>query len=188
MIDPTLCVRCDLCLSRKHVVVGEGSLNADMVFIGEAPGHTEDKLGRPFVGRAGKLIDYYLNYYGWDRKDIYITNVIKCKTPRNRAPSPSEISKCKEYLIDELNTIKPRIIVLFGNTAIATITGYDNKVKKLAGKPFIYKNMLIIPMYHPSYMLRNKELIHIYEKHWKIIFAYFSKLVPNYEFKPLSNG
>lgn len=188
MINIKLCIRCDLCLTRTQVVSGEGSHNADMMFIGEAPGYSEDKYGKPFIGKSGKLLDYYFNYYGWNRKDIYLTNVIKCKTPRNRQPSGTEIYKCKEYLIDEIKTVNPKIIVLLGNTAISTLVGVDNKVKKLAGKPFRYKDIIIFPMYHPSYMMMNKELISIYDKHWKLLYAIFNKVVPNYEFKPFNHG
>jgi DNA polymerase len=158
------------------------------MFIGEAPGYKEDKLGEPFVGKSGQLLDYYINLYGWEKEHLYLTNIIKCKTPRNREPNSNEINNCKEYLIREINVVKPKILVLFGNTAISTITGYSNQVKKLAGKPFRYKNMIIMPMYHPSYIGINKEFITIYNEHWKLLYKLFSKVVPEYQFNPKYNG
>lgn len=185
-INPNIkyCIRCDLCISRTNVVDGEGSITADMMFIGEAPGYKEDKLGKPFVGTSGQLLNYYINLYGWHRDHIYMTNVIKCKTPRNREPNNLEIYNCKEYLINELKTVNPKLLVLFGNTAISTLTGYSNVVKKLAGKPFKYKNMIIMPMYHPSYININKEFINIYNQHWNILYKLFKRLVPEYQFNP----
>lgn len=178
------CTRCDICLSRNNIVEGRGSLNADMMFISEAPGYKEDKLGLPFVGRAGDLVRFYLNVYGWDINDIYITNVIKCRPPRNRTPNTIEIENCKEYLIKELKIVKPKILVLFGNTSIATITGINNKVKKIAGSPFKMNDYVIMPMYHPSYIQRNTEMIAEYEHHWKRLYAIFKTLVPDYIFEP----
>jgi DNA polymerase len=180
----TNCFRCDLCLHRNNIVSGEGSLTAKMMFVGEAPGYSEDKQGKPFVGKAGRLLQYYLDYFGWEREDIYITNVIKCKTPHNRVPTAKEINNCKEYFIKELIVVSPKILVLFGNTAISTVIGIDNKVKRLAGHPFRYKDIIIMPMFHPSYIDRNKELSLLYVSHWKLLFAIFKRVVPSYQHNP----
>lgn len=179
------CIRCDLCLTVNHIVSGEGSYNADMMFILEAPGYKEDKENRLLVGKSGKLIDYYLNLYGWNRQDIYITNVIKCKTLRNRVPNAIEISNCKEYLMKELRTVKPKILVLFGNTAMSEVAGISNSVKKSAGHPFRHDNgMIVVPMFHPSYIAINSEMIYQYEEHWKLLYIIFRRMIPEYQFNP----
>ena len=152
------CRKCDIALGRKNIVNGVGNLNGKVMIIGEAPGYYEDKHGVPFVGNSGQLLDTMLNLIGLTRKDVYITNVIKCRPPNNRNPLAVEINNCLPHLIEEIKTIKPKIIILLGGIALNTYFRKSNlTVGKLKGYIIpSHNDSFVMTMYHPSYVLRNK--------------------------------
>ena len=152
------CRKCPLHETRKNVVPGEGSLDSPVVFVGEAPGADEDVSGRPFVGRAGKLLDEILKAVSLSRSDIYITNIVKCRPPNNRDPIADEMNKCSAYLFSQLQIINPQVIVTLGRVPLIYLLDKKGlKITKMRGKKIEYKNGVdIFPMFHPSYLLRNQ--------------------------------
>ncbi len=150
------CTKCGLARTRKNVVPGEGDPNARLVFVGEAPGEDEDIQGRPFVGRAGKLLDQLIERIGLRRGDVYICNVLKCRPPNNRDPEPDEVAACKDYLATQLSLIKPKVICTLGRHAYNTLFGVDEKITRIRGKLTLYNGTKLLPTFHPSYLLRNQ--------------------------------
>lgn len=151
------CHLCGLSKTRKNLVFGEGNTNANLMFIGEGPGASEDETGRPFVGRSGallsKIIESVLNL---KREDVYIANIVKCRPPNNRVPSIEEVNSCKDYLIKQISIIKPKIIVALGSTSYHHLTQeYDTKISQVRGEVFDFLGAKLIPTYHPSFLLRN---------------------------------
>ncbi len=153
------CERCDLAKTRKTVVFGEGNPKADIVFVGEAPGEEEDNQGRPFVGRAGKLLDQLIERIGVDRNDVFICNVLKCRPPGNRDPEPQEAASCKEYLLAQLDIIRPRVICTLGRHAYNTLLEVDAPISRIRGKMTTFRGIPLLPTYHPSYLLRSQSKI-----------------------------
>ncbi|NLT21494.1 MAG: uracil-DNA glycosylase [Syntrophorhabdus sp.] len=153
------CERCALAKTRKNVVFGEGSPKADIVFVGEAPGEEEDNQGRPFVGRAGKLLDQLIERIGIKRSDVFICNVLKCRPPGNRDPEPDEAAACKEYLVAQLDIIRPRIICTLGRHAYNTLLETDAPISRIRGKLTTFRGIPLLPTYHPSYLLRSQTKI-----------------------------
>lgn len=153
------CRKCPLAETRKHVVFGEGDANARLLFIGEAPGEEEDAQGRPFVGRAGKLLDQLIERTGLRRKEVYICNLLKCRPPQNRDPEPSEIALCKGYLFSQLEIVNPRVICTLGRHAYNALVGTDERITRIRGVLTKYKGTFLLPTYHPSLLLRNSERI-----------------------------
>jgi len=150
------CHLCDLSKSRRKVVFGEGNPHADILIIGEGPGATEDSTGKPFVGRSGELLSKMLgNVLGLSRKDVYITNIVKCRPPNNRTPTPTEAHTCQPYLLKQIELIKPKLILTLGATAYHYLTGDDTGITKVRGSIHKHGNATLIPTYHPSYLLRN---------------------------------
>ena len=151
------CTKCTLAEKRNRAVPGEGSLDADVMFIGEAPGYYEDQEGRPFVGRAGNLLTELLNSIGLRREDVYITNMLKCRPPNNRDPLPGEIAACQPYLDEQLEIISPKVVVALGRYSFAKF--FPNEaIGKARGKARRWNNLLVYPMYHPAAALRNGRL------------------------------
>ena len=150
------CERCELCKTRHNVVVGVGSENAEVMFIGEGPGENEDLQGEPFVGRAGKLLDKMLTAVDLDRnKNIYIANIVKCRPPQNRDPKPEEQEQCIEWLRSQVRLIKPKIIVCLGRIAAAKIIKPDIKITKEHGQWNQKGDYLMMAMLHPAAILRD---------------------------------
>lgn len=150
------CSNCPLCQTRTNVVFGTGNPDAEILFVGEAPGENEDLQGEPFVGRSGKLLDLYLNGIGLDRKDnIYISNILKCRPPHNRDPLPSEAEQCLPYLRELVKIMQPKIIVCVGRIAAATIISKDFKVTKEHGVFFEKGGILFMGTFHPAALLRD---------------------------------
>ncbi|MBA2668976.1 MAG: uracil-DNA glycosylase [Gemmatimonadetes bacterium] len=149
------CPRCRLCETRSHVVFGEGSGNADLMVVGEAPGAEEDRTGRPFVGRAGKLLDLLLSTVGFSRESIYICNVLKCRPPGNRNPAPEEIEACSPYLRRQVQLVKPRAILAVGGFAAQTLLGSTTPIGRLRGTVHDFEGVPLVPSYHPAALLRN---------------------------------
>lgn len=153
------CRKCDLWKGRTQVVLGEGDPAARIVFIGEAPGEEEDRLGRPFVGKAGRLLDELMEKAGFRRKDVYIANVLKCRPPGNRDPEEEEIEACKEYLLTQIRLIRPKVIVTLGRYAFKVLCESEERITKVRGMVREYMGLKVIPTYHPSFLLRNESRI-----------------------------
>jgi uracil-DNA glycosylase family 4 len=149
------CTKCALAEGRTQVVFGSGSPNAELMFVGEAPGFHEDQQGVPFVGQAGKLLDKLLAGIGLERGNVYIANVLKCRPPGNRNPEPDEVEKCAPYLLRQIGLIKPKLIVAMGRFAAQTLLGTDATIASLRGKVHLYAGVPLIVTYHPAYLLRN---------------------------------
>jgi uracil-DNA glycosylase len=153
------CERCPLYETRTHVVVGAGSPDAAIMFVGEAPGYNEDVQGQPFVGAAGKLLDELLReILGIPREDVYIANVLKCRPPENRDPTPAEIDTCKPFLLRQVDIIAPRIICALGNFATRTLTERREGITKLRRKVIRAGGRYVYPMFHPAAALHRGDL------------------------------
>lgn len=152
------CTKCELCKTRNNSVPGKGNHNSEIIFIGEAPGRSEDRIGEPFVGVAGKKLSDALEYAGISRESIYITNVVKCRPPNNRVPSHAEKESCRNYLESEIALIKPKVICIMGNTAYQSILDGKN-ITKERGK-FVKKNgKLYFLTVHPAAIIYNQKLM-----------------------------
>jgi len=162
------CPKCRLCKSRTNAVPGEGNINAKIIFIGEAPGRDEDKAGRPFVGRSGKLLDELLAKIRLSRRDVWIGNVLKCRPPENRDPLNDEILACRPYLYKQIDLIKPKIVVTVGKYAMEYFLP-KQKISEAHGKPFKLKNLIIYPIYHPAAALRNGKVKEILTRDFRNI-------------------
>lgn len=150
------CTSCELHKTRTNTVFARGNPEASICFVGEAPGEDEDLQGLPFVGRSGKLLDKILTDMGLDvTKDIYICNIIKCRPPNNRRPNETEVNQCIGYLEDQLSLTKAKVIVALGNTAVGNLIATTYGITKIRGNFFKYKNLWLMPTYHPSFLLRN---------------------------------
>lgn len=149
------CRKCGLCESRTNAVPGEGNAAAEIIFVGEAPGYHEDVQGRPFVGRAGKLLDRMMAAINLDRSAVFITNVVKCRPPGNQTPGPAEIPVCFPYLQRQVALIRPRIVCALGSVAVSTLLGQPTRITSARGKRHQLGRSVLIPTYHPAYLLRN---------------------------------
>ena len=151
------CEKCALGGTRTNLVFGVGNPQAEILFVGEGPGENEDLQGEPFVGKAGQLLDKYLNVIGLDRsKNVYIANIVKCRPPNNRTPLKEESIACLDYLRNQVMIIKPKIIVLLGNTALKNILGEEYGITATRGKWIDKKGIKYMPTYHPAALLRDE--------------------------------
>jgi len=148
----------ELPLRGSNLVFGEGSADAEVIFAGEAPGFHEDRLGRPFVGQAGKLLDKLLKEIDWKREGVYITNIVKRRPPQNRDPLPDEVAAYAPYLIRQLEIISPKIIVPLGRFAAAHFVP-DIKISRDEGKLYLWREYLVVPLYHPAAALRSTAVL-----------------------------
>jgi len=150
------CTRCKLCKTRTTIVFGQGNHQADLMFIGEAPGRDEDLAGEPFVGEAGQLLTKIINAIAMQRQDVYIANVIKCRPPQNRDPEPDEIGCCFPFLKKQIEVIRPKVICSLGRIATQTLLETTAPISRMRGKRFSYGASILIPTYHPASLLRNE--------------------------------
>lgn len=153
------CTRCVLhTLGRRQVVFGAGNPDADLMFVGEAPGADEDIQGVPFVGRAGQLLTKIIEAINLRREDVYIANVIKCRPPGNRNPDPIEVETCSPFLLRQIQTIRPRVIVALGTFAAQTLLGTDTPISRLRGRAHDFRDGIkLMPTFHPAYVLRSPD-------------------------------
>jgi DNA polymerase len=149
------CTRCRLHKQRNKIVFGVGNSRAELVFVGEGPGHDEDVQGLPFVGRAGKLLTQMIEAMGLERDDVYICNVVKCRPPENRTPADDEVATCSPYLYRQLDAIAPKAIVCLGAVAAQTLLGTKDSISRYRGVWFDFRNAKLLATYHPAYLLRN---------------------------------
>jgi DNA polymerase len=162
------CTRCPLSEGRTQVVFGSGDPNADLMFVGEAPGFHEDKQGVPFVGQAGKLLDRLLDGIGLTRADVYVSNVIKCRPPGNRDPMPEEIEQCEPYLFRQIELIEPRVIATLGNFATKLLSGKQLGITRVHGQEQDVtlggRRVLLYPLYHPAAALYTPSMLTVLEE------------------------
>lgn len=150
------CQRCPLAQTRTHGVPGEGDKNADLMFIGEAPGRDEDIQGRPFVGKAGQLLTKIIEAMEFKREEVYITNVVKCRPPGNRNPQEDEIASCRDFLLTQIERIDPKVIVTLGRVAAGFFIKSSLGMTALRGDFHDFQHIRVMPTFHPSYLIRNE--------------------------------
>ncbi|OGD21573.1 MAG: hypothetical protein A2Y69_10785 [Candidatus Aminicenantes bacterium RBG_13_59_9] len=150
------CRKCALSGTRTRAVPGEGNPAARLMFVGEAPGAEEDLQGRPFVGRAGRLLDRIIVAMGFERRDVYIANILKCRPPQNRDPLPEEVRACSPYLLRQVDKIRPAVIVALGKPAANFFSGRDAAITVLRGRFFEFNGIQVMATYHPAFLLRNE--------------------------------
>jgi uracil-DNA glycosylase len=152
------CTRCKLGgLGRRQVVFGVGNPQADLMFVGEAPGADEDAQGEPFVGRAGQLLTKIIEAIGLKREDVYIANVIKCRPPGNRNPEPDEVATCEPFLLRQIDIVRPRVIVALGTHAAHALLKVDTPISRLRGRVHLFRDAQLVPTFHPAFLLRSPE-------------------------------
>jgi uracil-DNA glycosylase family 4 len=150
------CQRCKLhTLGRRQVVFGVGNPDADLMFVGEAPGADEDIQGEPFVGRAGQLLTKIIEAIGLKRDDVYIANVIKCRPPGNRNPEPDEVERCEPFLFRQIDMVKPKVVVALGKFAAQSLLKTNDPITRLRGREYRFRSATLVPTFHPAYLLRN---------------------------------
>jgi DNA polymerase len=152
------CTRCKLHrLGRRQVVFGVGNPSADLMFVGEAPGADEDVQGIPFVGRAGQLLTKIIEAIALKRDDVYIANVIKCRPPDNRNPDPDEVDTCEPFLFQQIDAVRPRVIVALGTFAAKTLLKTQDPISRLRGRVYDFRGAKLIPTFHPAFLLRSPD-------------------------------
>jgi uracil-DNA glycosylase family 4 len=161
--EASACVRCPLHQGRTKVVFGNGNADADLMFVGEAPGQQEDLQGLPFVGRAGNLLDQLLDEVGLQRSDVFVANVLKCRPPGNRDPQPDEIETCRPYLHRQIELIEPKVICTLGNFATKLLTRSQRGITGVHGRPQVHeiggRTVRVYPLYHPAAALRSTKTL-----------------------------
>ena len=176
------CTKCELCKTRTNSVPGKGNFKSDVIFVGEAPGKNEDKNGEPFIGVAGKKLSAALEGAGISREQVYITNIVKCRPPKNRVPTTIERETCQDYLKQEISIIKPKIICVLGNTAFNSLLG-GSEITKFRGKLVRKENQLYFLTVHPAATIYNQELIKVLEKDIVKLFDLVTELKNNKKVK-----
>lgn len=150
------CYLCELSKSRHKVVFGKGNIKSDILFVGEAPGATEDSQGEPFIGRAGEMLTNMIErVLERPRSSVYISNIVKCRPPNNRIPTSKEVLTCRPYILKEIDIVQPKLIVALGATAFRYLTNDTAAISKARGNFFDFNGINVLPTYHPSYLLRN---------------------------------
>ena len=154
------CTRCKLHRHRNKIVFGVGNPHAEIVFVGEGPGHDEDIQGIPFVGRAGQLLTQMIGAMGLSRDDVYIANVVKCRPPETRTPEKDEVATCMPFLFRQLTAIQPKVVVCLGNCALQALLGTNKGISRFRGQWFDFRGARLMATYHPAYLLRNPHAKH----------------------------
>jgi len=176
------CTKCDLCKTRTNSVPGKGNFHSDVIFVGEAPGKNEDAKGEPFIGIAGKKLSIVLEEAGISREEVYITNIVKCRPPKNRVPTATERETCQDYLKQEISIIKPKIICILGNTAFNSLLG-GSEIIKFRGKLVRKDNQLYFLTVHPAATIYNQELIKVLRDDIVKLFKLITELKNNKDIK-----
>lgn len=173
------CTKCELHKSRNKAIWGEGNVNADILLIGEAPGADEDMTGRPFVGKSGKLLDKILGACGFSREEhVFLSNIIRCRPPANRVPSDEETKACIPYLFEQIELVDPKIIITLGATALKRLFKDDSlRITKLRGNWIEWNGRLVMPVFHPSALLRNPSLKRETWEDFKKVISKYRELV-----------
>lgn len=166
--DIESCTRCALHQNKTRYVPGEGSATPDVVFVGEGPGETEDRFGKPFIGKAGQLLEKIIMKMGYTRETVFICNIVKCRPPGNRDPQTEEVEACLPYLTEQLKILRPKVIVCLGRVAINNLMGQKLSITKVRGQLFEYCGIPVIPTYHPSYILRQRNQEELSRTKWEV--------------------
>jgi len=182
------CRRCELRAGCRGVVFGEGNVQTRLMCVGEGPGEQEDVQGRPFVGRAGQLLDKILAASGWQREQVYIANIVKCRPPGNRIPTPEERAACLPNLQAQLRLIQPKIIVLMGATALQALVDPAARITRVRGQWLQREGVWYMPTYHPAALLRNEALKKDAWADWKQVIDKYRELVDPRHFTPHHPG
>jgi uracil-DNA glycosylase family 4 len=179
------CQRCPLAATRTKVVFGSGNANAELMFVGEAPGAEEDRQGLPFVGRAGALLTELLGEIGLRREDVFIANVLKCRPPGNRDPQPVEIESCSPYLEKQVNLIEPKVVATLGNFATKLLTGSRAGITRVRGTPQLHvlggRSVFVMPLFHPAAALRTPSLVETLREDFRKLSALLGEEPPQAE-------
>ena len=178
----TQCTKCELSETRNNSVPGKGNFKSDVIFVGEAPGKNEDMKGEPFIGIAGKKLSIALENAGITRDDVYITNIVKCRPPKNRVPTTDERNTCQNYLEKEIEIIKPKIICILGNTAFNSLLN-GKEIIKFRGKIVRKNNQLYFLTIHPAATIYNQKLINVLKKDMKKLFKLIEEIKDKKEIK-----
>lgn len=182
------CARCPLAETRTKTVFGAGNADADLMFVGEAPGAEEDRQGLPFVGRAGKLLSELLGEIGMSREDVFIANVLKSRPPGNRDPLPAEIEACQPYLWQQIALIQPRVIASLGNFSTKLLSGSQTGITKVRGTPQVHtlggRQVFLFPIFHPSFALRNPSMKDTLREDFAKLPALLTEILPEPEPSP----
>ena len=181
-LQVTKCTKCELSETRNNSVPGKGNYKADVIFVGEAPGKNEDMKGEPFIGIAGKKLTMALESAGVTREEVYITNIVKCRPPKNRVPTTDERNTCQNYLEKEIEIIKPKIICILGNTAFNSLLN-GNEITKFRGKIAKKNNQLYFLSVHPAATIYNQKLISVLKKDMRKLFKLTKELKNGKEIK-----
>lgn len=176
------CRKCELSQTRHHVIFGEGNIKAPIMVIGEAPGHDEDMIGRPFVGKSGQLLDKIFAACGFTRHEhIFISNIVKCRPPGNRVPTKEEAAVCMPWLIQQIEIIDPKILILLGSTALKYMAGPERRITRERGSWINIHGRLAMPVFHPSALLRDPSLKRpTWDDFRKIVFKYRETINPDH--------
>jgi len=162
------CRLCRLHSTRLNPVPGEGTSRPPIMFVGEGPGETEDRFGRPFIGNAGQLLDRLIERMGFSRKSVFIGNIVKCRPPNNREPALDEVAACLPFLLRQIDILKPRVIVCLGRTAFMHLTASDLSISKARGRVFDFRGIKVVPTYHPAYILHKKSAEEVKKTKWEV--------------------
>jgi len=161
------CTKCSLHKTKTNYVPGEGHISPDMMFIGEGPGETEDKFGRPFIGKAGQLLVKIIDKMGYTRETVFIGNIVKCRPPNNRDPQKDEVDACIHHLEDQIKILKPKVIVCLGKVALNNLLNTNYAISRVRGKLFNYMGIPVIPTYHPAFILHKKDREEVSRVKWE---------------------
>jgi DNA polymerase len=176
------CLRCPLSETRTKVVFGNGNADAELMFVGEAPGADEDRQGLPFVGRAGRLLDMMLEGIGLSREQVFVANVLKCRPPGNRDPQPDEIETCRPYLHEQVRLIEPRVVCTLGNFATKLLTGNQTGITRVRGTPQVHtlgeRTVFVLPLFHPAAALRTPAVAETLRKDFESLPALLAQPLP----------
>jgi DNA polymerase len=172
------CTRCRLSKGRKNIVFGVGNIDAEIMFVGEGPGADEDEQGEPFVGRAGQLLNNMISAMGIKREDVYIANVVKCRPPGNRTPERDECDTCGPFLMQQIETVKPKIVVALGAVAAKYLLGINDSMTNLRGRIYDFKDTKLAVTYHPAYLLRDPRQKAEAWKDLQMVMKYLGMKVP----------
>jgi len=179
------CLRCPLSQTRTKVVFGNGNADAELMFVGEAPGADEDRQGLPFVGRAGRLLDEMLAGIGLSREEVFVANVLKCRPPGNRDPQPNEIETCRPYLHEQVRLIEPRVVCTLGNFATKLLTGNQTGITRVRGTPQVHtlgeRTVFVLPLFHPAAALRTPAVAETLRKDFESLPALLAQPLPEQE-------
>ena len=168
------CKRCKLCEGRTKIVFGTGAPSATLMFVGEGPGFDEDRQGLPFVGRAGQLLNQIIKAMGFEREQVYIANVVKCRPPENRTPQPDEVEACSPFLFKQIDILRPRVIVALGAPAAHALLSTSVGISKIRGEFREYQGIHVMPTFHPAYLLRNPSAKKMVWEDMQKVMAYLS--------------